>query len=615
MKGFQTGAKVVIQRSDGSIQDAEISSINHQERSAKVVFFAYNNTKRSKMIPFSELIRLNPHVMEKEELRTSAPKSINVRRTIARDEGGISRNTMVIDEKKPRMSLIDVTNYPIDDKENNRKNENPSSSSGGIYTTVVDHVPRQELPKSHKYFSYNRLIRTEEEGLTYEKLKYSEDAFCEKKMTVYIRVRPLNVSEKKKQEVSAITVPSTDQIILFSPQVKVNTEKYITSHSFKFDGVFNENTTTDCLYKIGCKRLIPTFFSGECATCFAYGQTGSGKTYTMHGKSGKNSPRGIYGMVSTDVFEGFKQRCFEKKGFSIKCAFFEIYMNKAYDLLDNRKELRVQADGNNRVQIPHLTNHVCSSPLDVSEILCQGSLLRSCGKTKSNKESSRSHAVFQFILYQGDNVVSRLSLVDLAGNERGIDAGNVDKTTRNEGISINTSLLALKECIRHMSSGIVDRIPFRNSALTQFLKDSFIGENSKLCMITTVSPSIGSCDATLNSLKYSEQVMQINFRNSILPSQLLFNRLETCEEDKDEFSSNDIVKGKEQDPEPILDCKEVSEVHSLKLIFKKAIEELDEINNLFLTPGGAVNATVKLKLLKCKYNLICRIFVYIYFNQ
>jgi len=50
-----------------------------------------------------------------------------------------------------------------------------------------------------------------------------------------------------------------------------------------------------------------------------------------------------------------------------------------------------------------------------------------------------------------------LSIIDLAGSERGADTRHADKATRMEGAEINTSLLALKEVIRALDKKQVRR--------------------------------------------------------------------------------------------------------------------------------------------------------------
>ncbi|KAJ1662515.1 hypothetical protein GGF38_003324, partial [Coemansia sp. RSA 25] len=47
--------------------------------------------------------------------------------------------------------------------------------------------------------------------------------------------------------------------------------------------------------------------------------------------------------------------------------------------------------------------------------------------------------------------------------------------------------------------------PFRQSKLTQVLKDSFLG-NSRACMVATISPNTSNCDNTLNTLRYADRV-------------------------------------------------------------------------------------------------------------
>ncbi|KAK3041666.1 hypothetical protein RJ639_001476 [Escallonia herrerae] len=81
-----------------------------------------------------------------------------------------------------------------------------------------------------------------------------------------------------------------------------------------------------------------------------------------------------------------------------------------------------------------------------------------------------------------------------------------------EGAEINKSLLALKECIRALDNDH-GHIPFRGSKLTEVLRDSFVGD-SRTVMISCISPNSGSCEHTLNTLRYADRVKSLSKGNS-----------------------------------------------------------------------------------------------------
>jgi hypothetical protein len=187
-------------------------------------------------------------------------------------------------------------------------------------------------------------------------------------------------------------------------------------------------------------------------------------------------------------------------------SFYEIYQSHLYDLLNSRQRLHAREDGNQNVVIQGIAEHPVSSPDDLMNIFNLGSLERSTGQTGANDESSRSHAILQIVLRargNGKKIIGKFSFIDLAGSERGADRGDTDSKTRLEGSEINKSLLALKECIRALDQ-VSRHTPFRQSKLTQVLKDSFIG-NSRTCMIATVSPNSSNSEHTLNTLRYADR--------------------------------------------------------------------------------------------------------------
>uniref|UniRef100_A0AAV2JVD4 Kinesin-like protein n=1 Tax=Knipowitschia caucasica TaxID=637954 RepID=A0AAV2JVD4_KNICA len=341
------------------------------------------------------------------------------------------------------------------------------------------------------------------------------DVVESQKICVCVRKRPLNKQENNKKEIDVVSVPGKGALLVHEPKTKVDLTKYLENQSFQFDYSFDENATNDMVYKFTAKPLVKSIFEGGMATCFAYGQTGSGKTHTMGGDfSGKqqNSAKGIYALATQDVFIYLKHWRYTNLDLCVYASFFEIYNGKVYDLLNKKAKLRVLEDERQQVQVVGLEEIYVTSADDVIKLIQTGSACRTSGQTSANANSSRSHAILQIVLRRSDRnstLHGKFSLVDLAGNERGTDVNSNDRCTLVETTEINRSLLALKECIRSLGKNS-DHIPFRMSTLTKVLRDSFIGEKSRTCMIAMVSPSMASCEYTMNTLRYADRVKELN---------------------------------------------------------------------------------------------------------
>lgn len=129
-----------------------------------------------------------------------------------------------------------------------------------------------------------------------------------------------------------------------------------------------------------------------------------------------------------------------------------------------------------------------------------GSGFRVTSQNATNADSSRSHAILQISLRHEKKLFTKISFIDLAGNERGADHIDQNKQTKIDGAEINKSLLSLKECIRALDQG-KGHTPFRGSKLTMVLKDSFVGFCNTV-MICNVSPNSSSSENTMNTLRY-----------------------------------------------------------------------------------------------------------------
>ncbi|KAK3161331.1 hypothetical protein QOZ80_1BG0075820 [Eleusine coracana subsp. coracana] len=327
------------------------------------------------------------------------------------------------------------------------------------------------------------------------------------KIKVVVRKRPLNKREISKKEEDIIDIEQrSNSLTVHETKLKVDLTEYVEKHEFVFDAVLDHDVSNDEVYRETVEPVVPAIFNRTKATCFAYGQTGSGKTYTM---------RPLPLRASQDILR-LMHHTYRNQGFQLFVSFFEIYGGKLFDLLNDRSKLCMREDGKQKVCIVGLQEYNVSDVETIKDLIEKGSATRSTGTTGANEESSRSHAILQLAIKKrvdGNDSkpprpVGKLSFIDLAGSERGADTTDNDKQTRIEGAEINKSLLALKECIRALDNDQT-HIPFRGSKLTEVLRDSFIG-NSRTVMISCISPSSGSCEHTLNTLRYADRVKSLS---------------------------------------------------------------------------------------------------------
>jgi kinesin family protein 15 len=335
---------------------------------------------------------------------------------------------------------------------------------------------------------------------------------------VACRIRPANQREGTGSGSSGVR--KCVSILEDSNTVLLNSKP--ESKAFSFDFAADENVTQDEIFREVGLPITRSCLEGYNGTILCYGQTGSGKTFTTFGASidamldddqhsmnasskAEDRPvvsleesRGLVPRALEHLLESIEETRKTKVNYSAtcKCSFYEIYQEKVFDLLDIASHsvagLSVREDSKEGVYVEGCTETVVTSVKEAHRILVQGYKNRHVAETSMNRESSRSHAVFQLSIEttetRQDGVTvkrnARFSMVDLAGSERQKDT-NATGDRLKEASVINKSLSTLGHVINTLAetstSGGRRHIHYRDSKLTFLLRDS-LGGNSKVYM-------------------------------------------------------------------------------------------------------------------------------------
>lgn len=327
-------------------------------------------------------------------------------------------------------------------------------------------------------------------------------------LKVVLRMRPLLRRESKQDKQKVLRVLDHHTVV-FDP-VDYDDTNGMRIHQriarkdlrLSFDRVFGSDAKNSDIFKHSTRPLISSVLNGYNCCAFVYGVTGAGKTYTM---IGSECHRGVVYLTMQELFKQMETLS-EQYSIDIRVLYVEVYNEQVRNLLTKTGPLKLREDSSG-VVIDGVVPQRISSCEEVISLLSLGNHNRAQHPTDANYKSSRSHAIFQVHVVSTDRKsgltrVVKLSMIDLAGSERGSSAKYEEQRFK-EGTCINKSLLALGNCIKKLAEGS-RHIPYRDSNMTRILKDS-LGGNCKTVMIANVSPAERSYNETYNTLVYASR--------------------------------------------------------------------------------------------------------------
>jgi centromeric protein E len=385
----------------------------------------------------------------------------------------------------------------------------------------------------------------------------------DEKISVSIRIRPLNIREKNNSNVyEALKSSSKTSVTEYLSNGKAR-----NNSTQEYDNVFNsKHSTKDIFDKVG-KTIVNSCLGGINGTIFAYGQTSSGKTFTMNGDERGNCP-GILPLSALHIFDAINTAV--DREYLLRVSFVEIYNEVVTDLFNPQNGAVKIRESRARGVYVEAEEKIVNSFDDLMGVFALGNKNRHVASTNMNDRSSRSHTIFRITVeskektkrneenyetekennptdeagmvnidgtssnesnnrrlsnesvesteaadLDGAVLVGALSLVDLAGSENARNTGASGKTLR-EGGNINKSLLTLSGVIKALAAakGKDVHVRFRDSKLTRILQPSLVG-NCKTAVIGCVTPADAHLDETRSTLRFASSAKNLSTKTSV----------------------------------------------------------------------------------------------------
>ncbi|KAG7396674.1 Exosome complex component RRP45 [Phytophthora boehmeriae] len=367
----------------------------------------------------------------------------------------------------------------------------------------------------------------------------------QKRVKVCIRVRPTTNKENTSNpsgncdDNGAVIIDEQQQTISVIADAATG-----GGTSFQFDQLLPPSVDQAGVFRLVASDVVDGALSGYNGCILAYGQTGAGKTFTMSGGGPRRrfEDRGLIARALSRVFQRTQQDA--DHTYALRVSYLEIYNDRLIDLFaadagnnsNAHNDLVIQENARGQTFVRGLMKALVSSEEQALDLVFQGDTCRAVAEHALNAASTRSHCIFTLYLErkrsamasqmidaeeipggesggasqrEDDVVYSKLHLVDLAGSERMkktlTEAGS---TRANEACYINRSLTFLEQVVLALSSKNRSHVPFRQTPLTNLLKDS-LGGNCRTLLVACVWPAPTHADQSLATLRFAARMRRV----------------------------------------------------------------------------------------------------------
>ena len=364
---------------------------------------------------------------------------------------------------------------------------------------------------------------------------------------VAVRIRPLNAREREgsSAEHAAPRFSALDGTRVVETRPAREDDAFdaapTAAPAWEADAVFDRDDDNAAVYGRTAKSVVDAVLRGVNGTVMAYGQTSSGKTHTM---SGTATDPGVMTRAVEDIFAAVAAAG-ATRAFAVKASYMEIYNEEIRDLLapdapeergafnntfsNERNGVNTSVTQSSHIklvngprgltQVIGLEERVVTDSAQIIDLVEEGTLKRSVGRTAMNATSSRSHAVLRISVSSTPNPGHALSgpprsstlyVVDLAGSERADpNAARTKKLVqlKKEGSNINQSLLTLRLCVQRLAKASgeaaepVGHVPYRDSKLTRILQPALAGPG-RTAIVAAVTPASSHVNETYSTLNF-----------------------------------------------------------------------------------------------------------------